>query len=137
MAANAVLDTAVHTSSGQISSLPTFLQAYVLPTLPLACLAGWTNFFRLDPSHRKRDTIMAARAATEEVLTSRLIEQMRATDLTDIADAAAHVAAAEIVSQTVGHGMPLPTTTQPIAVSARPSRNGRQPEPGAATSPKS
>ena len=36
----------------------------------------------LHPAHRKRDTLMAARAATEEVLTSRVIEQMKATDLT-------------------------------------------------------
>lgn len=108
MGANAVLDAALH-SDGDLTSLLAFWQTYVLPSLPLVCLLGWAVFFMLDPSHRKRDTILAARQATEEVLTNRVIEQMKAADLTDVVDAAAR-AAAEIVGQTVGN---VSSTSQP------------------------
>jgi hypothetical protein len=95
---------------------------------------------------------MAARAATEEVLTSRVIEQMKATDLADIVDAAARSAATEIVGQTVGNAgaltrpaspAMLASATQPAAqemgqgrmaapkpvlTRAKPTKNGRGPE---------
>ena len=141
MAANAVLDAALHNTTG-LTDLLTFWKAYVLPALPLVCLVGWTIFFMLDPAHRKRDMLLAARAATEEVLTSRVVEQMKATDLTDVVDAAARAAAAEIVGQTVGHGVALPPTTpRPLLAPAEPmqaatptlaaqiGKNGRKPEP--------
>lgn len=152
MAANAVLDATLH-NSGNLTTLLTFWSAYILPALPLVCLLGWTIFFMLDPAHRRRDTLMAARAATEEVLTSRVIEQMKATNLTDIVDAAARSAAAEIVGQTVGNSgaltppvvtpAMLPSATQraftdavpepvmtpkPVPVRTKPTRNGRGPE---------
>jgi hypothetical protein len=129
MIANAVLDSALH-SEGTMTSLLSFWKMYILPSLPLLMLIGWGIFFALDPSHRKRDMLMSARAATEEVLTNRVIEQMKATDLTDIVDSAARDAAREIVGQTVG-GSTLPTTTSASANIARPksSKNGRLPEP--------
>ena len=140
MAANAVLDAALHNTAG-LTDLLTFWKFYVLPALPLVCLVGWTVFFMLDPAHRKRDLLLAARAATEEVLTNRVMEQMKATDLTDVVDAAARAAAAEIVGQTVG--APPPTTTPrlnperalPTLLQPRPSKNGRKPEPAEADAP--
>jgi hypothetical protein len=128
MAANAVLDAALH-SNNDLTTLLAFWNAYVLPALPLACLAGWTIFFMLDPAHRKRDMLLAARTATEEVLTSRVIEQMKATDLTDIVDGAARAAAQEIVGQTVGAAgaspTRLPAPAQAELVPAR-RQNGRR-----------
>ncbi len=82
MAANAVLDAAQH--SGSITSVLELWNTYVLPALPLLCLCGWAIFFMLDPSHRKRDMIAAARAATEEVLTSRVVDQMKSADIADM-----------------------------------------------------
>ena len=114
MAANAVLDAALH-SAGDLTDLLTFWNAYILPALPLFCLAGWTVFFMLDPAHRRRDLFLAARQATEDVLTARVIEQMKAADLTDVVDAAARSAAHEIVGQTVGAGA-LPAGPAPRLV---------------------
>ena len=140
MAANAVLDAALHNTAG-LTDLLTFWKFYVLPALPLVCLVGWTVFFMLDPSHRKRDLLLAARSATEEVLTNRVVEQMKATDLTEVVDAAARAAAAEIVGQTVG--VPKPSATLridierplPTMLSPKPSKNGRKPEPAETESP--
>lgn len=136
MIANAILDSALH-SEGSMTGILSFWKLYVLPSLPLFMLIGWAVFFALDPSHRKRDMLMSARAATEEVLTNRVIEQMKATDLTDIVDSAARDAAREIVGQAVG-GNTLPTTATSTPSSSRastsvprvkPSKNGRAPEP--------
>ncbi len=141
MATNAVLDAAQHT--GNVSVVLEFWNAYVFPALPLLCLGGWAVFFMLDPGHRKRDLIAAARAATEEVLTSRVVEQMKAADIADVVDEAARSAAREIVSQTVGvtlaatgsgknpgSSIPMPTTEAmtPASRPQRPTRNGRKPE---------
>ena len=143
MAANAVLDAALH-NSANLTELLLLWKAYVLPALPLVCLAGWTAFFMLDPAHRKRDLFLAARAATEEVLTNRVMEQMKAADLSEVVDAAARAAAAEIVGQTVGPvpvnvspprlpaARPVdepPASALPTMAPARPGRNGRKPEP--------
>lgn len=136
MAANAVLDAALHTSDN-LTTLLAFWSAYVLPALPLACLLGWTIFFMLDPSHRRRDTILAARAATEEVLTSRVIEQMKAADLTDVVDTAARAAAAEIVGQTVGNSGTLPRSPSPAVLpqTAQPSTSAMIQSPAAVPKP--
>lgn len=132
MGANAVLDAALHSGS-DLTTLLAFWNVYVLPVLPLRCLAGWTVFFMLDPAHRKREMFMAARAATEEVLTGRVIEQMKATDLTDIVDGAAWAAAQEIVGQTVGNAsstrLTAPARTPaPALAELAPARrqNGRK-----------
>ena len=141
MATNAVLDAAQHT--GNVSVVLEFWNAYVFPALPLLCLGGWAVFFMLDPGHRKRDLIAAARAATEEVLTSRVVEQMKAADIADVVDEAARSAAREIVAQTVGvtsiktgsgpntgSSTPMPTTDAMTSTSSPrgPTRNGRKPE---------
>jgi hypothetical protein len=135
MGANAVLDAALH-DVNTLTSILSFWKLYVLPSLPLICLLGWAIFFMLDPSHRKRDTILAARQATEEVLTSRVIEQMKATDLTDIVDQAARESAREIVGQTLGSTPPQVRASTTIAtlpitpdVTKKFSRNGRKQEP--------
>ncbi len=147
MAANAILDAALHNTAG-LTDVLTLWKGYVLPALPLVCLVGWTMFFMLDPAHRKRDMLLAARAATEEVLTSRVIEQMKNTDLTDVVDVAARSAAAEIVGQTVGQSAPLaPATARPRLGAAEPApeavptlavragKNGRRLEPAEPTLP--
>ncbi len=134
MGANAVLDAALH-GSGDLTTLLAFWQAYILPALPLLCLVGWSLYFMLDPEHRQRDTLLAARAATEETLTARVIEQMKSADLGDLVDRAAQAAAAEIVGQTVGKPSALPTTASvtttmslPTTEPRRPSRNGQRAE---------
>src|SRR3990172_2483067 len=141
MATNAVLDAAQHT--GNVSVVLEFWNTYVFPALPLLCLGGWAVFFMLDPGHRKRDLIAAARAATEEVLTSRIVEQMKAADIADVVDEAARSAAKEIVAQTVGvpaiksgasqdtsssTQMPTMDAAAPTVSPRRPTRNGRKPE---------
>lgn len=141
MIANAILDSALH-ETGTMTNLLSLWKMYILPALPLLCLIGWAIFFALDPSHRKHDMVMAARAATEEVLTTRVIEQMKATDLTDIVDAAAREAAREIVGQAVG-GNTLPinsshgSSTKNSSTTSRPktSKNGRVPEPAEDAAP--
>lgn len=141
MGANAVLDAALHSGS-DLTTLLAFWNVYVLPALPLMCLAGWTLFFMLDPAHRKRDMILAARTATEEVLTSRVIEQMKNADLTDLVDGAARAAAQEIVGQTVGNASPtrltMPARTpEPAPAELAPARrpNGRKAGVGDSSSP--
>jgi len=140
MAANAVLDSALH-DAASLTDLLQFWKVYVLPALPLVCLLGWTVFFMLDPAHRKRDLLLAARSATEEVLTSRMVEQMKATDLTDMVDAAARAAAADIVGRTVGAPPAVPASPAlpaaprgdterplPTIVVPKAGRNGRKAE---------
>jgi hypothetical protein len=144
MAANAVLDAAQHT--GSITSVLELWNTYVLPALPLFCLCGWAIFFMLDPGHRRRDMIAAARAATEEVLTSRVVDQMKSADIADIVDSAARGAARDIVTQTVGAAAATPgkaigrdtegasqqvtpADVVPVAGARRPARDGRKPEP--------
>ena len=134
MIANAILDSALH-GQGTVTSLLEFWKSYILPALPLLCLIGWAIFFALDPSHRKHDMVMAARAATEEVLTTRVIEQMKATDLTDIVDAAARASAAEIVNQTIGSGTSPTTSTTTSPHRTKFSKNGRKPEPEEMSAP--
>lgn len=144
MATNAVLDAAHHT--GNTTAVLDFWNTYVFPALPLLCLGGWAVFFMLDSGHRTRDLIAAARAATEEVLTSRVVEQMKAADIADVVDEAARSAARDIVSQTVGlatprtsavnpstgagesPALPTPGSMSSISNARRPARNGRQAE---------
>jgi len=90
--------------------------------------------------------IAAARAATEEVLTSRVVDQMKSADIADIVDSAARGAARDIVTQTVSAHAATPGKTTgrdtedtpqqvmpaevvPVAGARRLARDGRKPEP--------
>src|SRR3990172_1067938 len=101
IAGNAVLDAAHH--SGTV--LPSFLTAYgvyLVPALPLACMAGWSLVWMLDPTSRERDMRESVKAATQEALLSAIQKATEAVDITQAVESAAGEAARALVGETLG-----------------------------------
>jgi len=81
IAANAILDAAHHSAT----VLPDFLTAYgvyIVPALPLFCMAGWSLVWMLDPASRERDMRESVKAATQEALLSAIQKATEAADIT-------------------------------------------------------
>lgn len=109
--ANVVIDYSMNTNTA--SALPGWLEAYrfyLLPASPILCGLGWSLLWLLDPSQRERALVETLRAATRESLAVRVAEQARATDVSELVDAAAYNLARDIVKSTLGVPVESPRT---------------------------
>lgn len=116
IAVNAILDAANH--SGTI--LPGFLTAYgvyLVPALPLFCMAGWALVWMLDPASRERDMRESVKAATHEALLSQIQKAVEQADITQAVESAAQEAARALVSETIGHAPRRTASTTPMPAS--------------------
>lgn len=107
IAANAVLDAAHNAGT----LLPDFMAAYGtygVPALPIVCMVGWALVWALDPASREHDLTMAVRAATFDAMLSQVIEEAKATDISEDVRAAAAQRARAIVGETLGRARRLP-----------------------------
>lgn len=102
IAANAILDAAHH-SGAEVSSLLIVYGLYIVPALPLLCMAGWALLWMLDPTSRERDMRESVKAATHEALLSRIQEAIGQADITASVEAAASEAARALVGEVVGN----------------------------------
>jgi len=119
IAGNAVLDAAHH--SGAV--LPGFLTAYgvyLVPALPLLCMAGWSLIWLLDPASRERDMRETVKAATHEALLSQIQKATEAVDITRAVEEAASEAARSLVGETLGSA-PRRTLPPPAGIAERVS----------------
>lgn len=115
IAANAVLDAAHNAGT----LLPDFMAAYGVygvPALPIVCMVGWALVWALDPASREHDLTMAVRAATFDAMLSQVIEEAKATDISEDVRAAAAQRARAIVGETLGRARRLPAPARPAAV---------------------
>ncbi len=152
IAGNAVLDAAKH-SGAEVSGLLTNYGVYVVPALPLMCMAGWSLIWLLDPTSRERDMRESVKAATHEALLSQIQKAVEQADVTQAVEDAANEAARALVAETLGNvprrpqgaraisqplatvyhnaeAEPVPELAERAAMKARQTRNHRAaPEP--------
>lgn len=121
IAFNAVLDAGRHSQT----ILPDFLTAYgiyILPALPLVCMAGWSLLWLLDPSSRERDMRESVRAATHAALLSQIQKATEQADVTQAVEEAASEAARALVGETLGNAPRRSEAERPVAL--RPTLAG-------------
>jgi hypothetical protein len=138
MGANAILDAAMHSSD--VTSILELWRVYVLPALPLVCLAGWAIYFMIDPSHKRRDKLKTAMEAAEDEMADRMVDGMKSADITAIIQQAANSRANEIAQAITGlaiekvQGEVNPSARQSVTVvevaptttpKVKPSLNGK------------
>ena len=102
IACNAILDAGRHNQT----ILPGFLTnygIYVLPALPLLCMAGWSLMWLLDPSSRERDMRESVKAATHAALLSQIQQATEQADVTEAVEEAANEAPRALVGETLGN----------------------------------
>ncbi len=154
ISANAILDAAHHSGAEVTSALTTY-GVYILPALPLLCMAGWSLIWLLDPASRERDMRESVKAATHEALLSQIQQAVESADITQAVESAATEAARALVGETLGNApRRLPAALSlskgsipsPVAYNAEaervpelaerealpkpgPSRNGHKPAP--------
>jgi len=136
IAANSVLDAAHH-SDAVVADFLLAYSIYMLPALPLICMAGWSLIWLLDPSSRERDLRESVKAATQEALLAQIQKAVEQADVTQAVENAAHEAAIALVGETLGnapHRLKAPTTTisynaEAESVPTKLPHRGRKPNP--------
>jgi len=101
IATNAVLDAAHH-SGAEVAGILAAYGAYIVPALPLLCMAGWSLIWMLDPSSRERDMRESVKAATHEALLAGIKRAVEETDISQAVEVAAGEAARALVGETLG-----------------------------------
>lgn len=144
--ANAILDAAHH-SETNVSGVLVAYGVYVVPALPLVCMAGWSLVWLLDPSSRERDMRASVKAATHEALLSQIQKAVAQADITQAVEHTAGEAARALVGETLGSApkrltSPILSTVYQahnveagVAPTLKPARNGRKPVVTAAEGP--
>lgn len=102
ISANAILDAAHHSGAEVTGALTTY-GVYILPALPLLCMAGWSLIWLLDPASRERDMRESVKAATHEALLSQIQRAVESADITQAVESAANEAARALVGETLGN----------------------------------
>ncbi len=120
IAANATLDAAHHSGAEVTSALTTY-GVYILPALPLLCMAGWSLIWMLDPASRERDMRESVKAATHEALLSQIQKAVEQADVTQAVEAAANEAARALVGETLGNAPKVQTFRRNVCTAGRPT----------------
>lgn len=111
--ANAVLDAAHHSGADVVAPLQAY-GVYIVPVLPLVCMAGWSLIWLLDASSRERDMRETVKAATQEALLAQIQKAVEQADITQAVEQAAGEAARALVGETLGNA-PKRLTAAPVA----------------------
>lgn len=119
IAANAILDAAHHSGADVVAPLQAY-GVYVVPALPLVCMAGWSLVWMLDPTSRERDMREAVKAATHEALLSQIQKAVEQADITQAVESVASEAARALVGETLGSAPRLHVGSAVTAITATP-----------------
>ena len=99
LAFNTILDNALVSNLG----VPPWLSMYlgIAPATPLVVGVMWSVLWILDPSNRRRDTLMSLRSATEESLARQIAEAARGGAASRQVISAAQGIASDFIGNTV------------------------------------
>lgn len=97
IAGNTILDGALNRGAELSEWMVTY--SYFVPAVPIIILAGIAIYWAADPSHRLRDVIQEARAASIEALASRIRQAAMEDHVNDIIDHSARALALRVAEQ--------------------------------------